>query len=462
MELVAKVLRTIQTFQLLKKRETILLACSGGADSICLLHVLCELQEDWKWDLQIAHFDHQLRPEAQADERFVRKWASDRKLPYYTRSQDVAAFARKNRINLEEAGRDLRYAFLEEVAAASGAGKIATGHTMDDQAETFLMRMMRGSGPTGLAGIPVLRGDRVVRPLLQVTRSEVQIYLESCSLDFRKDASNQDQRYLRNRIRLDLLPLLQKQFDPQIVPHLGRLTELLQEDEAGWDVKVRQAAEEALIPEDDTWFLDMNILLQSPKALQRRLVRQFLARIRGHLRGISYEDIETIRALPEGRKFTLERGLWLHRSRNRVKVLPSDTAPQPLTYTYVWYLGEKLSIPELDITLIQQVFPRTQVKELKQDNLSQAVLDLHKMSFPLTVRSRKPGDRYRALGAPGRSKLKEMWRAQGIPPQARDRYPLVISGMDIVWVLGLPVSEDFKVSEATQEVLCIRVTKSPS
>ncbi len=462
MELVAKVLRTIQTFQLLEEKETILLACSGGADSTCLLHVLYALQEDWKWDLQIAHFNHQLRPEAQADETFVRQLASDRQLPYYTKSQDVAAFARKNKVNLEEAGRDLRYAFLEEVAASSGASKIATAHTLDDQAETFLMRMMRGSGPAGLAGIPIFRGGRFVRPLLQVTRSEVKAYLESRSLDFRRDPSNQDLRFLRNRIRLDLLPTLQKKFDPQIVPHLGRLTELLQEDEAWWDVQVRQAAEEALIPDDDTWILDMNILLQFPKALQRRLVRQFLVRIRGHLRGISYADIETIRALKVGRKFTLEQGLRLHRRRNRVEVLPSEAAPEPLTYAYIWHQGETLFIPELDVTLTQKVFPRTHLQDLKQNNQSQAVLDLHKLSFPLTVRSREPGDRYRALGAPGRAKLKEMWRAQGIPPQVRDRYPVVISGTTIVWVLGLPVSEDFKVSEATQEVLCIRVKTTPS
>lgn len=460
MELVTKVLRTIQTFHLLKKKETILLACSGGADSTCLLHVLCVLREDWKWDLQVAHFNHQLRPEAQEDERFVRQLALDWQVPFYSGSQDVAAFARGKKVNLEEAGRDLRYAFLENVAASSGAVKIATAHTMDDQAETFLMRMMRGSGPTGLAGIPLFRGERLVRPLLQVTRSEVETYLESLSLDFRKDISNQDRRYLRNRIRLDLLPFLQKNFDPDITPHLGRLTELLQEEEAWLDVYVQEAAEEALLPEGENWVLDMNILQRFPKALQRRLVRQFLVRLRDNLRGISFKDIETIRTLNEGCQFTLERGLWLHRRRHKVKVLPSDVTHKPLTYTYGWRLGEELFISELDITLYQKVFPRSHVKDLKQDNLNQAVLDFKKLSFPLIVRSREPGDRYRVLGAPGRAKLKEILRAHGISPEERDRYPVVVSGTAIVWVLGLPVSEDFKVSDATQQVLRIGVEKS--
>lgn len=459
MELVTKVLRTIQTFHLLKKKETILLACSGGADSTCLLHVLCLLREDWRWDLQIAHFNHQLRPEAQEDERFVRQLASDWQVPFYSGSQDVAAFARENKVNLEEAGRDLRYAFLEEVAAASGAVKIATAHTRDDQAETFLMRMMRGSGPTGLAGIPLFRGGRFVRPLLQVTRSEVEAYLESLSLDFRKDLSNQDRRYLRNRIRLDLLPYLQKNFDPHITSHLGRLTELLQEEEAWLDVYVKEAADKALFSKNEAWILDMNILSRFPKALQRRLARQFLVQIRGHLRGISYADIETILTLKEGRKFTLEQGLWLRRRQNKVEVLPSEVTHEPITYTYVWHLGEELSISELNITLSQKVFPRANVKDLKQNNLSQAVLDLKKLCFPLTVRSREPGDRYRVLGAPGRAKLKEIWRAQGIFPEERDRYPVVVSGTAIVWVVGLPVSEDFKVSDATQQVLRIRVEK---
>ena len=285
---------TIRRHGLVDAGERVLLACSGGADSTCLLHVMQALAPEGSWDLAVAHFNHRLRRDADRDEHFVRDLADSCGLPFYSGSRDVAAYSREKGMNLEEAGRDLRYAFLEKTADDIGAARIATAHTMDDQAETFLMRLLRGSGRSGLTGIPVRRGRLIVRPLIRVTRAEVEAYLEGHAWAYRTDASNRDRRYLRNRIRLELLPFLRDRFDPSIIPRLGRLVDVLQAEEAWLESGVDAASSGAILADQDSIRLDMNALSGLPLALRRRLVRRFLSLLRGDLRRISYEDIETI------------------------------------------------------------------------------------------------------------------------------------------------------------------------
>jgi tRNA(Ile)-lysidine synthase len=200
----------------------------------------------------------------------------------------------------------------------------------------------------------------------------------------------------------------------------------------------------------------MEALSPLPPAIQRRLVRRFLTRLRGDLRGISFEDIETILGLAEGKDFTLEKGLALRRERGRVGVRP-DPVPR-LGYRYSWDAAEPLVFSELGLTLSAELLPLPSgLGSLRADDGREARLDAEKLRLPLTVRSRLDGDRYRPLGAPGRAKLKEIFRARGLAPGERDRRPVFVSGEDIVWVLGLPVSEDFKVSDVTSRALLVRV-----
>ncbi len=446
---------TIRRHGLVDSGERVLLACSGGADSTCLLHVMQALAPEGSWDLAVAHFNHRLRRDADRDEHFVRDLADSCGLPFYSGSRDVAAYSREKGMNLEEAGRDLRYAFLEKTADDIGAARIATAHTMDDQAETFLMRLLRGSGRSGLTGIPVRRGGLIVRPLIRVTRAEVEAYLEGQAWAYRTDASNRDRRYLRNRIRLELLPFLRDRFDPGIIPRLGRLVDVLQAEEAWLESGVDAASSGAILADQGSIRLDMNALSGLPLALRRRLVRRFLSLLRGDLRRISFKDIETILALEEGRDFTLEKGLVLRRERDRVGIRP-DTPPR-MSYQFSWDPTVPLHIPELGLTLSAEVLPASRRGSPKADDRREAGLDAGTLHLPLTVRCRRDGDRYRPLGAPGRAKLKEVFRARGVAPEERDRRPVFVSGESIVWVLGLPVSEVHKISESTSEVLLIRV-----
>lgn len=456
MDLQAMVLRTIRREELLAKGDRILVACSGGADSTCLLLILHTLGQEWSWDLAVAHFNHRLRGEADGDERFVRELSEELGLPFYARAGDVADWARSHGLNQEEAGRKLRYMFLEETAAAVGADKIATGHTLDDQAETVLMRLLRGSGRGGLTGIPPKRGAAVVRPLLDVTRSEVEAYLASRGRDFRRDRSNRDRRYLRNRIRLDLLPYLKTHFDPHVVPRLGRLADILRAEEAWIEAHVEAKSGGIVEAAGDSWRLDIPKLQRLPLALRRRMVRLFLTRLRGDLRRITFEDIETILNLGEGREFTMERGRVLRR-RGGIIALRPDPPPR-LAYHLTWEGTAPLAIKDLGITLAGEFLSVGNLERLRQDDERIASLDAEGLRFPLTVRSRAEGDRYRPLGAPGRSKLKEIFRAKGIPPDRRDRHPVVVSGGRIVWVLGLPVADANKVTKDTSRVFVIRVS----
>jgi tRNA(Ile)-lysidine synthase len=305
--------------------------------------------------------------------------------------------------------------------------------TMDDQAETFLMRLLRGSGRSGLTGIPVRRGRLIVRPLIRVTRAEVEAYLEGHAWAYRTDASNRDRRYLRNRIRLELLPFLRDRFDPGIIPRLGRLVDVLQAEEAWLESGVDAASSGAILADQDSIRLDMN----------------------ADLRRISFKDIETILTLEEGRDFTLEKGLVLRRERDRVGIRPDP--PPCMSYQFSWDPAAPLHIPELGLTLSGEVLPASRRGSLKTDDRREAGLDAGTLRLPLTVRCRRDGDRYRPLGAPGRAKLKEIFRARGVAPEERDRRPVFVSGESIVWVLGLPVSEVHKISESTSQVLLIRV-----
>jgi len=214
--LLLKVIRTINQYSLFDKGDTLVVACSGGADSVSLLHLLNELKKDWRLRLVVGHYNHKLRKEADEDHHFVRRLASSYSLPFYSESGDVKAFADKNRMNLEEAGRRLRYGFLKKTAEKNGNALIATGHTMTDQAETVLMRVIRGTGSLGLGGIQPKTEGGIVRPLLLVKRTEVLEYIKKKGLEYRVDKSNFNTDFLRNRIRHRLIPYLESNYSPRI------------------------------------------------------------------------------------------------------------------------------------------------------------------------------------------------------------------------------------------------------
>jgi len=454
--LLAQIKKTVARWGLLKRGDKVLVACSGGADSMALLSALLELREEYGLRIAVAHFNHRLRRAADLDEHFVLRKAQEHGLPVYVKREDIRAFAVKHGQNVEEAGRERRYKFLRETAVRVGASRIATAHTLTDQAETVLMRILRGSGPTGLGGIfPCLDG-LIIRPLIEVKRRDVEAYLRARKIPYRDDETNRDLRYQRNRVRLRLIPYLERNFEPEVVRQLGRLADISREEEGVWEQCVQAEMKQAVFREKGKVYLNARRLSALPPALGRRLVRAFLRAIRGDLRRLSFRDVEAVRSLAERKEAALPGKLLLRREKGLVSV--KERARPALPYEHEWDGKKKLAIPEIGLSFGARGMRKGKTRLPLYDDDRRAVVDAGKVSLPLLVRSRREGDRYRPLGSPGRKKLKEIMRAKGIPASERDRHPVFLSGGKIFWVLGLPVSEDSKITPATQHIFVIEKT----
>ncbi len=451
-----KIKKTIQEYKLPEKKDKILIAYSGGVDSTGLLNLLLELREEWSFELFLGHFNHKLRPRAEEDEKFVRRTAQKYSLPLFVGSKDVRSYAQARKMNIEEAGRELRYDFLKKTALRIGLAKIATGHTMNDQAETFLMRLMRGSGLRGLAGIfPVVEG-MIVRPLIEIERKDIEAYLKERGIEFRIDESNFDRCFLRNRIRLDLIPYIKENFEPKIISRLSKIASIIREEDSLLEKITQEKAQRAVLKKDNRISLQIESVSSLPRSLARRVVRDFISELRGNLRGISFEDVESVLSLGEGKEFPLKKDLVLRREKSQIFLKKESP---PIRYEYKWEGKGSLEIKELKLKFEGKKIKRRNSFRLDFDDQTRAFLDLGKLKFPLLVRNRREGDRYQPLGAPGQKKLKEIMRAKGIPLSERESRPVFLSGEEIVWILGLPVSERFKVEARSGGIFAIKSYK---
>ncbi|MBN1273094.1 MAG: tRNA lysidine(34) synthetase TilS [Candidatus Aminicenantes bacterium] len=443
--------QTIQSYGLLKRGDKVLIAFSGGPDSTALVFLFCELAPEWDLDLCCGHFNHKLRKSAGLDEAFVRETAERLNIPLYTGRTDVRAEARRSGLNLEEAARNLRYAFLKETARKQGAEKIATGHTRTDQAETFLIRLLRGSGRKGLAGIFPAVDGLIIRPIIRVERENILEYLRQRGIAYREDESNRDRRFLRNRIRLELIPELRQKYSAGIVAQLGRTAEIFQDEERFLENLASEKYASAREIDAGRICLRVERLRSFDRALARRVVRKFLQELKGDLRSVSFKDVEFLCRMKDGDIFSFRSGLSLIREGDRIFLKGVGSV---LKYDLVWDGKCRLEIPPLDAVFEARTVNREGFRP-EYDDSCRVLLDRDQLDFPLQVRNRRKGDRYRPLNAPGRRKLKEMMRERGILLSDRDRLPVFLSKEKIVWAAGLPVAEDFKITDSTKRVFVI-------
>jgi len=446
-------LRTLRKRRLLEPGERVLVAWSGGPDSTALVRLFLDIRKTWRLEVSAAHFNHRLRHAARREEEFVRRSAAALGIPLVVGTADVRGRARRDGLSMEEAARLCRYDFLNTAAEESRASRIATGHTMNDQAETVLLRLVQGAGPRGLAGIHPSFEGRVIRPLLEISVEDVRAYLKERRIRFIRDESNRDRRFLRNRIRLDLVPVLARKFNPEIVRLLARTADILREEDAFLDEAAQKKADKALRGSGPAARLEANVLGRLPRALARRVARRFVERLQGDLRGVSYDDVDDILALGEGKEKSLAPGLVLVRERGflglKIKAVP------PTSYHLQWDGKKRLGLAPAGLAFRAEIFSPSASRKLAFDDSRRAYLDAGKIRLPLEVRPRRPGDRYRPLGAPGSKKLKEILRAKGIARSERAPLPVFLSGGKVVWVPGLPAAEEFKVGGRTKKILLI-------
>ncbi len=453
---------TILAHRMIALGDRVLAACSGGPDSMALLHMLLGLRGELRFELVAGHFNHCLRPEADEDEAFVRREAAGAGIEFLSGKEDVAAYAASNKLGLEEAGRRLRYEFLHRAAAGAGAGVIATGHNMNDQAETVLMRILRGTGLTGLAGIPPVadsEGVRIIRPLLGIGRERIEAFLKEGGHQFRTDHSNFDRRFLRNRVRHDLVPQLEK-LGGRPVESLARLAGLVREEEEGLADVIRSVGGTLIDGRGREAGLDAGLLDLMPRPMARRVVREFLREVKGDLGGFSLEDVERIAGLGDEREATVAGGFLFRREKGRTFLKKKRAAA--VRFALSWDGKEELYVGPADLKFRAVEMPNLGTGVYAFDDAVRVFLDRAALAWPLEVRNRLPGDRYRPFNAPGRKKVKEMLRARGISPEKRTGLPVFLSGGEIVWMPGLPAAEKFRVKEDTPTVLLIEIVEAGS
>ncbi len=449
-------------------------AVSGGADSVALLRLLLELRGELGLVLAVVHFNHKIRgADADADERFVAELAAVHGLEFYCESSDTPLYARQRHLSLEAAGRDLRYAFFMNLLAGK-LKSVATAHTMDDQAETVLLRIVRGAGTRGIAGIypqlAVAGGTgHIVRPLLGIRRHEVRGYLKALDQPWREDASNLDVKHTRNRLRQELMPLIEREFNPSVVKVLAEMAEVARGEEEYWQELIgkqvpRFPRTDNSVPAEACRHepgapLDRRFLLDQPAAIQRRLLRA--AAEAAGLR-LEFDHVEKILDVAgraqsvENKEVELPDGWILEGSSRELKFIPRSLSEQRQTcYEYRLGIPGEVEIRQLGMLLRVSVLP---AERASSGYNRRHLLDFERLAPELLVRNWRPGDRFWPAHSKSPRKLKELLLRRRIPQPQRSQWPVVVSGEQIVWVPGIGAAALYGPDEGGRVVVIEEVT----
>lgn len=459
------VMEKVRTFaakhRLLQPGDRVAVAVSGGADSVALLRVLLELREELGLVLSVAHFNHRIRgAEADADEQFTGALARQFALEFHSGSADVPAFTQENKLSLETAARELRHQWFAQLLREGKAAKIATAHTLDDQAETVLMRVVRGAGTRGLAGIsPWQREKSLVRPLLAVTRKEVEAHLHSLNQPWREDSSNRDLAHTRNRVRHELLPLLEQNYNPGIRNTLDDLAEVSRGEEEYWEQeavslfsrwvregKPARGGGRSSQADSETLAVDLSALKALPLAAQRRLVRAMGERLQGTLEFRHVDQLLNLSVSGEpGTRLEFPGGLSASRSFRELQLSRGQNA-LPGPYCYPLRVPGEVSVPELGTTIRARLMDSPEA--VSRYNLP-SLLDRTRLSSELIVRSWRAGDRFFPAHTQSPRKIKELLQSgrlgREITPAERKSWPVVESAGEIVWMRGFPLPTAFAI-----------------
>ena len=390
---IERVLKTISRYRMLAPEDRVIAAVSGGADSVCLLHVLREAQVNLQG---VAHFNHKLRGDAsEEDERFVAALAAKLDLPFFR------AEGRPAPGNLEQNARRARREFFSTLIRNGAATRVALAHTRDDQAETVLFRVLRGSGLTGLAGIHPITAEGFIRPMIGLTRGEVLAFLRERGIPWREDASNLDLRFARNRIRHGLLPQLMKEWNPQIVDALANLGDLAYEEEQLWDSRQRASRQDRL-----------SYIATLPRAEARRVVRRTIREVKGDLRGIEFGHVESVIEMTARASVP---GVDFVRSCDAIRAMTPAVTTE---------------VPVVEVTVPGTYAAPDGASEIRLEPCVNLRLDL---TAPLLLRGWKPGDHYLRSGKSRDQKLQRMFQRARVPSWARRSWPIIECGGRILW-----------------------------
>lgn len=421
---------------------------------MAMLHVLAGLAGELGIRLTVGHYDHGFRPESGKEAEFVSGLAARLGLACVVEVSDLKQKLKESPENKQAAARRARYDFLYRVADDFGAHRIAVGHTADDQAETWLMREVRGSGMAGLASIPPVRG-RVVRPLIGSTREEVEAYLAEHNIRYVTDPSNLEPVYLRNRLRLEVMPIL-KEINPRVVEAVAQAADILREEDRFLDVYTEDLLRGVMDEcPGGVCRIELAAFTGLPLAVKRRAVRLAVGRVKGNLLGLTFGHValavESITSGGTGRGVDLPGGVRVERSYGYLLVYMPGAVREGFSVSLP--VPGRVTVAEAGIEVEARLL--SEGEDAPEDARS-AVLDMDKLAGGLAVRSRMPGDVFYPVGMDGRKKLKEFFIDMKLPRLERERTPILVCGGDVVWVVGMRLDRRFAAGEDAKRRVAVR------
>jgi len=455
---IEKVKKTIIKYRMLNRGDTIAVGVSGGADSVALLHILLDLQEEWNIYLIISHLDHSFRgEESRKEAEFVKKLASRLNLPFEFKTIDVPSLKKRLGKSGQEVAREVRYRFFEEVSQKYRANRIALGHNSDDQAESVLIRLIQGTGPRGLRGIPPVRENLYIRPLIELTRYEIEGYLNKKGIAFVNDSSNKKDIYLRNKIRLRLLPIILNDYNPRFQKNLIKLSSIIRQEDEYLDGIVKEIFPQIILRRgDDFLSLDIARILTLHRALLPRILRKSFETLTGNLRGINYRHLRAIMDMLDrnapNRSIDLPRGIRAVREYNELSLRTRESKIIP-PFLYTIKEPGTINLKEISLTMKFTILKSCPEAGWNHFHKNVAHFALNKIDFPLSIRNFRKGDRFQPLGMNGSKKVKDCFIAQKIPLKQRSHVPILLSGERIIWLVGVRIDNRVKVTETTGDIL---------
>lgn len=452
MEIIKKVRETINKYHMLAQGDHVLVGLSGGPDSVCLLTILHKLKPEFGIHISAAYIDHGLRPdEIPYEIELCRDICSSMDIPFTTRPIDVKSYMKEKKMNKQEAARELRYNALYEIAVEKTANKIALGHNADDQAETIIMRLFRGTGPSGLSGMPPVR-KHIIRPLIEIERHEIEDFLETEGIGFVIDSSNLKKEYLRNKIRHLIIPEARK-INMDVVKTLSRTADIFRDEERYFEILVTKTLMKLITRKADNVIeLFLSPLEAMDTVILRRVLRRAIDETKG-LHGIGFIHIEEIMSLiksgKSGDRIYLPNDIRVIKGYSTIII----TSEKPAKLgDYVINSPCETIVKESSMVIRSTIMSVDEVKDYG-DAQKIAVIDADKVHFPMTIRGRLQGDFFYPLGFGKKKKLQDYFVDEKIPRDERDVVPLLICDNNIVWVIGYRLDERYRVDKDTKRVL---------
>jgi tRNA(Ile)-lysidine synthase len=454
--MISKVLETIKKYNMLQKGDGVVVGLSGGPDSVCLLHALFSLKEKLDIRLYAVHLNHMIRgEEAARDEEYSKCFAESLGVPFYSERIEIEKYAKENGMSSEEAGRFFRYKLFDEISNEVGGKKIALAHNKNDQAETMIMRFVRGSGISGLGGIKPVRDNKYIRPIISCSREEIENYCEENSLNPVIDSTNKESIYTRNRVRLEFIPYIKEHFNPNIIENLYRNSEIFR-DEDDYIYSMAELEYIRIKEKDGINILEFNKL---HSAIKKRVLRLMVQDVKGDLNSIEGKHIEECIRLIEnaktGKTIELPDNINCTIEYNIFKVLRKEELKD---YEYTLMIPGNIYIKQEDIYVCASLLEVGEEKFIDKEFAK--YWDYGKIRGDVVIRNRRDGDYIFPKGMEGRKKLKDIFIDKKVPRDEREKVPILAIGREALWVVGVRDSRNYKIDRNTRRILEIQIKSS--